>query len=115
MKCSYSYLQFAKGLQDDVTMIDKGFWGVFIKSFEESPSKRRKKRSTTNGNITDVKIDTVVLMADETNVTDLENAITNAPNLTAISGSVKGISYKNRHQIFTTRYNIVLRYKKETD
>ena len=76
--------------------MDKGFWGGFVKSFRKSSPGRKKKRSTANATTSDIQINTVVLMADATNATDLKDAITNAPNLTAVSGSIKGIAYKNK-------------------
>ena len=77
-------------------MMDKGFWGGFVKSFLKSSTGRRKKRNTSNATISDVQINTVVLMADVTKATDLNDAIASAPNLTAVSASIKGIMYKNK-------------------
>ena len=77
-------------------MKDKGFWGGFVKSFRKSSSVRRKKRSTANATTSDVQINTVVLFADPTNPTDLKDSITNNPNLTAVSGSIKGKTYENK-------------------
>ena len=87
----------ASGLQNATDLVDKGFWGGFVKGFKKISA--RKKRNTDNKTTTEttdsVQIDTVIMMADPTNKTDLEKletAITNAPNLTAVSGSIKGIN-----------------------
>ena len=79
-------------------LIEKGFWGGFVKSFKRSSNSNsgRKKRSSQNATSAagpvGVEIDTVLLMADKMNDTEnpkLESAITNAKGLDFVPDSIK--------------------------
>ena len=86
-------------------MIGKGFWGGFVKGFKLSSSKKKRDTSnvTSSGDTPKtVQIDTVVMMADQTNATDitkLGTAISKAPDLTAVSGSIVGMRNKHKFAI----------------
>ena len=81
-------------------LIEKGFWGGFVKSFKRISSSSRKKRSSQNATAAAgpvaVKIDTVILLADKMNDTEnpkLESAITNAKDLDFEPDTIKCKTY----------------------
>ena len=80
-------------------MIAKGFWGGFVKSFERSSSSR-KKRSSDN---VDVKIDAVIMMAEQINETFLNTALKDAIEDAKIGvvGDIKCRKYGNNFQKLT--------------
>ena len=67
-------------------LISAGFWGGFVKSFESMSSARKKRQAenVTTPQPVDVKIDTIILMAEKINTTfhtTLKDAITATADL----------------------------------
>ena len=73
-------------------LVSKGFWGGFVKSFKKAASRKKRSDNSSTASSAAVEIDTVLLMSDKTNSTDtpkIESALTNAPGIDFVAGSVK--------------------------
>ena len=73
-------------------LVAKGFWGGFVKSFKKSVSRKKRSNDSTVASPVGVEIDTILIMSDKTNDTDtpkIETALTNAPGLDFVAGSIK--------------------------